>query len=342
MGIEVVEYPEDATDTDFDGRLLAANAQDAEVKRLARGFRDGFPGSPYTYNLKDLLVEVVLSKWFRTDAVTDTEPVRRVALRDAGAWRLLTPEELARKTAAITGFQWGRTIWGRGIPTDDQGAVPNALTGDYRLLYGGIDSSGITERARDITSIMAGVGRRHAAAVSCPVVMRELYLLPDAERQLFAGVDVAPVLEFGDTFEITAASRSEMQTFSVQGRLTAGDKTVSLAFLNDFWDEVLGDRNVLLDRLTVRQGNTVVYQYEMENLDHRPRCHHMEQNAFHLSGSGPGCVLAVPVTIPSDGTYQVEIAAWATHAGNELPKLRVSCRNRCRTPRGSRHPEQAR
>ena len=63
------------------------------------------------------------------------------------------------------------------------------MTDEYRLLYGGIDSDGITERARDITSVMEGVARTHALEVSCPVVMRELYLLPDAERRLFSGID---------------------------------------------------------------------------------------------------------------------------------------------------------
>ena len=334
MGSEVAEPPEEATDADFEGLLLAANAQDAEVMRLASGFRGGFEGSPYTHNLKDLLAEIVLSEWFRADALTDTDPVRRVALRDAGAWRLLTPEELARKTAAVTGFQWGRQIC-TGCLENNRG-IPNALTDEYRLVYGGIDSDGITERSRDITSVMAGVAKSHAVGVSCPVVMRELYLLPDAERWLFAGIDrdVTPVSEFSDTFEISAASRADMQTFSLQGRLTAGEKTVSLAFLNDYGDE-RGDRNILLDRLTVRQGNTVVFRYEMENLDHRPRCHHVEQNAFHLSGSGPGCVLAVPVDVPDDGTYQIDVAAWGTHAGDDLPRLSVGVESDTENSAGS-------
>ena len=186
MGSEVAEPPEDASDTDFDGLLLAANAQGAEVERLANGFQRGFPGSLYKYNLKDLLVEIVLSDWFRADAVTDTDPVRRAALRDAGAKRMLTPEELARKTAAITGVQWGREIGTGCWPICER--HPNLLAGDYRLLYGGIDSSGVTERARDMTSVMAGVAKRHATIVSCSVVGRELYLLPDAKRRLFAGI----------------------------------------------------------------------------------------------------------------------------------------------------------
>ena len=190
MGSEVAEPPEDEGDVGFEGLLLAANAQGAEVERLAAGFRQGFRGRA-AYNLKDLLVEIVLSKWFRADALEDDDPVRRIALRDAGARRLLTPEELARKTVALTGFSWGRHI--RTISgcffrpgCDPQ---PNALTDDYRLLYGGIDSDGITERARDITTVMEGVARTHALEASCPVVLRELYLLPDAKRWIFSGID---------------------------------------------------------------------------------------------------------------------------------------------------------
>ena len=184
MGSEVAEFPEEASDADFEGLLLAASAQDAEVLRLADGFRDGFHGGP-AYNLKDLLVEIVLSRWFRADALTDADPVRRTALRDAGARRLLTPEELARKTAAITGVQWGRGFTGN--QPSYSGQWLNALTEEYRLLFGGIDSDGITKRARDITTVMAGVAKRHAVQVGCAVVGRELYLLPVPERRLFAG-----------------------------------------------------------------------------------------------------------------------------------------------------------
>ena len=186
MGSEVAEPPEEEGDADFEGRLLAANAQGAEVARLARGFRRGFQGRS-AYNLKDLLVEIVLSKWFRADAVDDADPVRRIALHDAGARRLLTPEELARKTAAVTGFQWGRYISAGCWPWC--GGRPSALTDGYKLLYGGIDSDGIIERARDMTAVMAGIAKRNAVIVSCPVVMRELYLLPEADRRLFAGID---------------------------------------------------------------------------------------------------------------------------------------------------------
>ena len=186
MGNEVVEPPENEGDADFEGLLLAATAQGAEVERLARGFRRGFEGRA-PYNLKDLLVEIVLSRWFRADAVVDANPVRHVALRYAGARRLLTPQELADKTAAITGVQWDRTIPAFCYPRCERRT--SALSKEYRLLYGGIDSDGITERTRDVTSVMAGVAKRHAAIVSCPTVIRELYLLAGKQRLLFDNID---------------------------------------------------------------------------------------------------------------------------------------------------------
>ena len=187
MGSEVAEPPEDERDADFEGLLVAASAQGAEVARLAEGFRLGFHElhEGRAYNLKDLLVEIVLSEWFRADAVEDADPVRRVALREAGARRLLTPEELARKTLALTGVQWERRI-NEGWPYE---ARPSALTIDYRLLYGGIDSDGVTKRARDLTPVMAGVAKRHAMQIACAAVTREFYLRPKSEWRLFDGID---------------------------------------------------------------------------------------------------------------------------------------------------------
>ena len=190
MGSEVTRPPEDEGDAGFEGQLLAATAQGAEVTRLADGFRRGFHGG-MAYNLKDLLVEIVLSRWFRADAVTDADPIRRAALRGAGARRLLTPEELARKTEAIMGVQWGRSSETAYIGWDYDTQSPSSLTGEYRLLYGGIDSDGITERGRDLNSVMAGVAKRHALAVSCPVAMREFYLVSEAQRRLFGGIDLS-------------------------------------------------------------------------------------------------------------------------------------------------------
>ena len=318
MGSEVAEPPEDEGDADFEGRLLAANAQNAEVTRLADGFRRGFHGRA-AYNLKDLLVELVLSKWFRADSVEDADPVHQIALRDAGARRLLTPEELDRKTAAITGYQWGH--W-RRISQAYRGPV-SRLKDEYRLLYGGIDSDGITERARDLTSVMAGVARRHAVQVSCPVVIRDFYLVPDAERRLFAGIDryVTPGSELDALFEIEARSRSGKETLSLSGALTAGSKTVRFAFTNDYWNEsTRTGRDVHLDRLDVRNSaGRVVASRELEELP-EGNCKSPNGDNFALWCES---VAEVPVEIPASGNYSIEVVAWADQAGDELPRLSV-------------------
>ena len=315
MGSEVAEPPEDEGDADFPGLLLAANAQGAEVTRLANGFRTGFQGRS-AYNLKDLLVEIVLSKWFRATAVEDANPVRSVALGDAGARRLLTPEELDRKTAAITGFAWGRKPRISGVHRGDY----TRLTDDFRLLYGGIDSDGVTERARDVTTVMAGVAKRHAAEVSCPVVMRDFYLVPDAERRLYAGFDpfVTPGFEFGASFEIEAGTAAEKETLSFGGALAAGTKTVQLAFTNDYWGgDDANDRNVHLDRLDVRNSaGDIVATVELEELPPPGNCCTENGDNFALWGQG---TLAVPIEIPAEDSYTIEVVAWRTRRATSSP-----------------------
>ena len=187
MGHDVAEPPAEG-DANFAARLSVSNAQTAETRRLANGFKKGFRGRS-AYDLKDLLTELVISKWFRAATVKDTDPVRSLALETAGARRLLTPEELAAKTLALTGFEWGRWVSRAGqYPADDEsGALSRGR--EYGLLYGGIDSDGVTQRAREITSVMAGVAQSHAIESSCPIAMREFYLLDDHERALFAGID---------------------------------------------------------------------------------------------------------------------------------------------------------
>ena len=97
---------------------------------------------------------------------------------------LLTPEQLGRKTLSLTGFQWGRFPF---YPLDQD--IHNLNEG-YRLLYGGIDSAGVTERATDVTATMAAVAQTHAIESACPIVLRDLFLVADSERRLFDRSDL--------------------------------------------------------------------------------------------------------------------------------------------------------
>ena len=316
MGREVAEPPADAADADSAGRLLAANAQRAEVQRLARGMRAGFAGGA-PYNVKDLLTELALGAWFRARSADGLDDVQETALADAGAARLLTPEELSRKAAALTGVEWGRWRHPARKPHRQRTA---ALTDDegYRLLYGGIDSDGITTRARDMTSVMAGVAKAHAAQMSCPVVLRELYLLPDGQRRLFAGITpaVSPRFELGARFEAGAA-RAE---HTLRGHLTRGAKTVFLKFPNDHYTPS-GDRNLFLDRLDVRDANgEIVQTVELESLAATGDCNGPQDEHYALFCRG---WLEVPIAVETTGEHELRVVAWADLHGDEAPLLEV-------------------
>lgn len=327
MGSEVAEPPEDEGDADFEGRLLASNAQAAEVQRQARGFRRGFQGRT-PYNLKDLLVEIVLSRWFRVASLEGDDPVRATALRNAGGRRLLTPEELARKTLALTGFQWGRPRAGtqtwRSPERQRWSQLPDTDRG-YGLLYGGIDSAGVTERATDLTSVMAGVAKSHAIESSCPIVMREFYLVPEEERLLFGGIgkSVSPVSEFGSVFDVEAASRERRETVSLTGELTAGAATVTVAFVNNETGEET-DRNLHVDRLDVRDADgDLLASRELEEVSGATGCEWNRASDTHFSFFCNGA-LEIDISIPADGRYSFDIVAWADQNPQDPAKMEVS------------------
>ena len=328
MGSDVAEPPEEEDDAGFEGLLLASNAQTAEVKRLAGGFRQGFHGRP-SFNMKDLLVELVLSNWFRAEWAPEQDSVRSRALRDAGARRLLTPEELAHKTNAVTGFNWRRYPSYEGPLGYGQ---QNGLSSDYLLLYGGIDSGGVTERARDLTSVMASVAKTLAVESSCPIVLREFYLLPDNERRLFSGIDesIYPYFQAAGTFAVEAASWADRETLSLASRLVRGTNHLTLRSTNYYLDEDTGrERHAKLDRIVIRDAtDTPVQSVELESLDlSSQRCSTREtndetggQDYVRLWGR---CSLTVPIQAPEDGEYKVEIVVWADQLGDELAELQA-------------------
>ena len=329
MGVELVEPPTDSADPDFNALLVASSAQALEVDELATSFREGFgDGDPYI--AKDLLAEMALSSWFRAESVTGEDPVREVALRDAGVARLLTPEELAAKTHAVTGYLWGRRFqkpFGRN-ETKSKLHDPQSNIG-YELLYGGIDSDGITERTGDMTPLMASVAQSHAAEVSCPIVRREFFYWPGDSRLLFNGITQfdTPHSESSEAFDVTAETWEARQTVTFEVSLAAGTKTIRLAFTNnrvtvpEGSTEDPGDRNLSLDRLEVRDsGGTTVFELELETLE-RQNCGRARGESFKMSGN---CSLEVPVAVASDGVYEVLVKAHQDRAGNEAARLEIT------------------
>ena len=338
LGVELARPPEDQADSGFAAQLAAATAQQQEVRRLAEAFRQGIAGGK-PFNARDLLAEIALSPWFRADSAGDRDSVRDAALAHAGVERLLTPEELEIKTEAITGFVWGRSLSQyvkHGRDTYLNGTLPDY--GRYELMYGGIDSDGIAKRASDLTPLMAAVAQRHAIEVSCPVVLREFFLLSDDQRRLFRGIDrtTSPVSEAFAATDITAETSRDRQTVSLDVSLAAGDKTVRLAFTNDFYDDETGDdRNLALRDLTVRDlGGPVIERIELKDLpaQQKPDCNRPQGDSFKLSCDG---WLDVPVSVPVDGEYRIDVAAWQDAGGGEPARLEITVESDGDSSRGA-------
>ena len=340
MGTEIADPPEERTDPEFEARLVAATAQAAEVSRLGEAFRQGIAGGR-PYSGKDLLAEIALSPWFRAESVTGENPIRNAALRDVGVERLLTPEELDRKTEAISGYVWGR---GRvRLSASGSGLVQTNLSNFYQwrnfgLLYGGIDSDGLTTRVGEITPLMAAVSQSHAAEVSCPIVRREFFLWQPEERRLFDGIDKydTPISEAASEFEVTGESWQTRQSFSISVRLGAGTKQISLAFTNDFFDEENDrDRNLYLDGIQVRANNgNVVAEIELESMEVKQHCgeNRRDLNSYKMWSN---CSLTLDLEIPVTGVYAIEISAFQDRVGDDPARVAVAVESDESTSRGA-------
>jgi hypothetical protein len=164
--------PRDIEDPLFEPKQRAYRAQRKEIERIAAQFAKA------DFNLKVAFKEWIASPFYRADGVATAEtiPEREVELSDIGLARMIGPEQLERKVAAIFGKPWGRL-------KDEQ----------YALLYGGIDSKEVTERASDPSGAMGAIQRTLANDVACKNVATDFAAPPD-QRRLFPKIepDVVP------------------------------------------------------------------------------------------------------------------------------------------------------
>ncbi len=226
MGAEVLKAPEVSTDADYAARLEAYSAQQAEITALTDKFTQS------GLSLKQLLADMVVGNWYRiaARAGTTTQTVHGAA-RDVAHLtdeKLLTPEQLARKTHALTGFNWNAQV-------DAVTAAPlSGLEGDYNTFYGGIDSFALKIRAREITPLMSNVAATHALESACPVVLGD-FIRPDAQRRLFDGLKpwTTPLTEGSASQTMASASATDFKPMTLAVALQPGPKKVVMSLQND-------------------------------------------------------------------------------------------------------------
>lgn len=181
-GRKVLLPPKQLDDPLYAARRRAYQAQRQQIEAIATRF------AASGFNLKNVFQDWIVSDFYRADglATATSDPQRLAELDDIGLVRMLAPEQVERKVAAIFGEPWGKM--------NDQMA----------MLYGGIDSKEVTERAADPSGAMGAIQRILANDLACKHTAAD-FLRPAAERRLFPGIepDVIP----GDSAEGDAAIR---------------------------------------------------------------------------------------------------------------------------------------
>ncbi len=164
--------PSDSNAIGFIEGVRAAKAQRKVFQDIAERFSDS------DYDLRVVFLELVKSPYFRAYNVNgDLTPERELELADVGIARWLTPEELNHKIESTLGVPWG--------PQDN----PNLLNrNQFLILYGGINSDDVTERAYDASGTSANIAKRMANEVACSAVARD-FVKPAGQRMLFGNTD---------------------------------------------------------------------------------------------------------------------------------------------------------
>jgi hypothetical protein len=165
-GRKVLLLPKDLEDPLYTAKRRAYQEQRRQTEAIAERFaKNGF-------NLKNAFKDWIATDFYRADglAVSIKNPQRQAELDDIGLVRMLAPEQVERKVAAVFGQPWGR------------------LREQLAILYGGIDSKEVTERATDPSGAMGAIQRILANDVACKNVIRDFARKP-RERILFPGIE---------------------------------------------------------------------------------------------------------------------------------------------------------
>lgn len=158
--------PQDLDDPHYNSKYRAYRQQACQIDTISHLFVES------GFDFKQLIKDWVLSDFYRADglATADNSAQRLAELDELGVVRMLSPEQLERKIAAIFGRRWNR------------------LTEQTAMLYGGIDSKEVTERATDPSGAMGAIQRTMANDVACKNVSLD-FSRPPERRLLFPTIE---------------------------------------------------------------------------------------------------------------------------------------------------------
>jgi hypothetical protein len=173
LGREALSMPRDATSPQYAGQSAAYTAQSDELQAIAARFKtDQGRGA---HNVKDLLVDLMTSRWARAERVVSASPARALELHDIGSVTMLTPSQLQRKLQGLVGDGWTE--------------FNNPYTG-WALNYGDFDGVARVNRAQSHTMMQTVTIDRLVAVRSCTFAKAD-FDKTTANRLLFPQVMLA-------------------------------------------------------------------------------------------------------------------------------------------------------
>lgn len=318
FGRPALLQPEVATDATYQSQLLAFDEQSKTIQELAESFVSN------GMNLKDTFVDMLMSPWFRANRVdeqqmTSTQVIAH-EIANLGDEKLLTPEQLAEKTALLTGFRWQSDL------RFDNQELRSGLADDYGLFYGGIDSEGVTKRSTEMTPLMSTVAIAHASESACPIVLRD-FALPDGSRKLFNNINgqVTPFWEASSNFSLPTSYSVTGQQAITEATLNAGEKQVSIGLLNGFCDwnpatqQCEAQTYLGIDRIEIEAPNGAI-----TSIEPTPQTANPQQNCgFFANGDDAvlygACTIDFPFTATASGNYRITATVSPLREGGDHP-----------------------
>lgn len=241
FGKPMLDKPAVESDQGYAAKYAAYQAQQEALKDFASALATRM-------NAKDMLVEMIMSPWFSSESVTSYAFSEAQYEAQFGSKQLLTPEQLGRKTRALTGVSWRSKM-------RPSGEMYSAY-GVYDVLLGGIDSEAVTTRATELTPTMTSILMTHATESACPAVIRQ-FAKPIEERTLFSYVEQStlPLLDGAESFTVLSEELGDWKTHSFTADVDSGAKTIAIKFANPHCDfdgqKCLDQRILYIGSLTI-------------------------------------------------------------------------------------------
>ena len=300
FGKPLLDKPTVEADNGYAAKLAAYRAQQEAIEDFAGALSAGM-------NAKDMLVEMFMSPWFSGDSVQSYAFDSAHYEAKFGSDQLLTPQQLAKKTRALTGVAWRTNLRPSGKVDSEYEQLS--------VLIGGIDSDVVTSRAIELTPMMTSILMTHATESACIAVARQ-FARPIADRSLFSLVEEStqPQVDAFSKLTLPSKDKSEWRTLTMGANLTPGIRDVSLTFSNPDcnWNGIncVEQRVLWISSVTIitPSGQRLTYRGNDDRLYQpnggRQNCYPSGDGIGHCYGGA----ISFELNAHEAGNYQIEAA----------------------------------